>query len=129
MIPFPVLVTGGCEFIGTNLIHELLRRNTDGSIYVLDNLCLGSTDELVEQNGFELISGDFPDASRTARRLFVGDIINRTDVRRSLAGVRAVVHLAASTGVIPSIKDPGQSFRTNVVEMFCTNPVRIKSVA
>jgi UDP-glucose 4-epimerase len=96
-----VLITGGCGFIGTNLI-ELLRRRGDFEIRVLDNEVAGSAKDIAPFE-VELVKGDLNDAEAVAR---------------ALKGVDMVVHLAADTRVIGSIAAPEQNYRTNVAGTF-----------
>ena len=78
------LVTGGAGFIGTHLVHELVRRGDD--VVVLDSL-----EEQVH-------GGATPDLPSSVE-LIVADVGNREAARRALAGVDRVVHLAAAVGV------------------------------
>ena len=96
-----LLITGGCGFIGTNLIAAL-RADGGPEIRVLDNERLGKREHL---SGFDVafIPGDIRDA----------DI-----VAAALQGVDAVVHLAADTRVMDSIEDPAFNFDCNVVGTF-----------
>lgn len=96
-----VLITGGCGFIGANLIRYLKDR-TDWSLRVLDDLRTGKRAHVDE---------------RTAE-LIVGDAGDPEGARSSLVGVDAVVHLAAQTGVIPSLDDPQKDFRGNAAATF-----------
>jgi len=96
-----VLVTGGCGFIGSNLI-KLLRERADCAIRVLDDESTSKRSE-IEAFDVELLSGDIAD-SRT--------------VTKALQGIDIVIHLAADTRVIDSVKDPEKNFRTNVVGTF-----------
>ncbi len=89
------LVTGGCGFIGTNLISRLA--NQAASIRVLDDLSLGKYED-IQQYGVELQ---------------IGDIRDRAAVEKACAGVDVVVHLAAHTRVIDSIESPGLNFEIN----------------
>lgn len=93
------LITGGCGFIGVNLI-DLLLEKTDAEMIVLDNLSEGR-------------ESDLPDTSRVT---FVkGDITKKEDVDRAIDGCSAVVNLAAQTGVVPSMDDPATDARINVL--------------
>jgi UDP-glucose 4-epimerase len=93
--PVTVLVTGGCGFIGSSLVRQLLDRGLEPR--VLDNLSRGSADNLPA--GVELV---------------VDDIRNEEAVLAALEGVDAVVHLAAFGSVIESIADPLANFEVNV---------------
>lgn len=88
------LVTGGCGFIGANLLRVLASR--DVPVRVLDDLSLGRPEDAA---GTELIVGDIRDAAT---------------VEATLRDVEVVVHLAAHTRVIDSIADPLGSFDVNV---------------
>jgi UDP-glucose 4-epimerase len=80
-----VLVTGGCGYLGSHLIRDLGNdpRFAPATIHVLDNLQRGQTQALF-------------DLPRSARyRFFEGDILDPATLRRALAGVDAVIHLAA----------------------------------
>lgn len=96
-----ILITGGCGFIGANLVTELERRG-ERDIVVFDNESLGKRENL---RGFagEFIKGDLKD----------GDAL-----RRALDGVETVVHLAAHTRVIESVEDPRSNFNDNVIGTF-----------
>jgi UDP-glucose 4-epimerase len=96
-----VLITGGCGFVGSNLI-DLLRRREVCTIRVLDNESTASRRDIA---GFDV---DF----------VAGDINDPAAVARALDGTDLVVHLAADTRVIDSIAAPERNFRTNVVGTF-----------
>ncbi len=96
-----VLITGGCGFIGSNLIN-LLRKRVDCEIRVLDNCTSGSERDIAEFN-VELIVGDINDADAVAK---------------AVKNVDLVVHLAADTRVVESISAPERNFQTNVVGTF-----------
>jgi len=95
-----ILITGGCGFIGTNLVRRLAQ--SGARIRVLDNLSAGNPADIWPY-GPELRVGDVRDGSL---------------VRRALEGVEAVIHLAAQTGVIPSQQDPGGDFDVNAHATF-----------
>jgi len=81
-----VLVTGGAGFIGRHLVQALLERGD--RVRVLDSL--------IEQvHGPRARPGDLP----ADVDLMTGDIRDEAAVRRALAGVDQVVHLAAEVGV------------------------------
>jgi UDP-glucose 4-epimerase len=97
-----LLVTGGCGFIGANLVRRVAQRNLARTIRVVDDESLGSRSAIAGA-GAEFVQGDIRDA----------DLL-----RRTLRGVDAVVHLAADTRVIDSIADPARNFDVNVVGTF-----------
>lgn len=110
------LITGGCGFIGTGLIRELLREGGH-VIRILDNLSVGTHDDLkaaaatydetaaaavgpMRGSGIELVTGDVRDAALASACCTDADVI---------------VHLAANTGVEPSVRDPRGDCETNVI--------------
>jgi UDP-glucose 4-epimerase len=97
-----VLVTGGCGFVGTNLIARLKTRPTV-QVRVFDSEVLGKRAHLDADFSGEFIHGDLRD---------------RAAVDAALEGVNAVVHLAADTRVIESIENPVLNFDANVTGTF-----------
>jgi len=85
-MPKSVLVTGGAGFIGRHLAQALLERGD--RVRVLDSLI-----EQVHP------ARTRPDELPSDAELLVGDIRDEAAVRRALAGVDQVVHLAAEVGV------------------------------
>ena len=100
------LITGGCGFIGTNLVRVLLEEGADpADIRVLDNLSVGAREDLARvadlgPGGVELIEGDIRDAAA------IGAAAEGRDV---------IVHLAGWTGVAPSVEDPLSDCENNVI--------------
>ena len=101
-MPDNILVTGGCGFIGANLIRIVVERSLVQSIRVVDDESCGCRDAIAHYD-VEFVKGDIRD-----RRL----------MRRVLRNVDAVVHLAADTNVIDSIADPEKNFDINVAGTF-----------
>ena len=92
-----ILVTGGCGFIGANLVRKL---SHDGEkVRVLDNLSIGKKEYITGISNVTFLEGD---------------VTRREDISSALEGCRAVVHLAAQPGVADSIKDPWRNFQINV---------------
>jgi dTDP-L-rhamnose 4-epimerase len=85
-MPKRVLVTGGAGFIGRHLSRALLERGD--RVRVLDSLI-----EQVHP------ARTRPDELPADAELLVGDIRDEAAVRKALAGVDQVVHLAAEVGV------------------------------
>jgi UDP-glucose 4-epimerase len=92
-----VLVTGGCGFIGSNLLAYFKKELPEVSIRVLDNLSLGN----------KKIAADFD------VEFFEGDIRDKQIVQKALKNVSAVVHLAAHTRVLDSMQNPEENFQVN----------------
>jgi UDP-glucose 4-epimerase len=84
------LVTGGAGFIGSHVATALVERGDQ--VRVLDNLVSGHRENLAHLAG---------------RAEFVhGDLVNRPDVDRALAGVEVVFHQAALASVPRSVERP-----------------------
>jgi len=92
-----IVVTGGCGFIGANLVRRLLRAGA--RVCVLDNLSRGCLANLAGLD-VEIIEGDVRD-QETVGRAFNG----RPD---------AVVHLAGFGSVTESVAGVSENFEVNV---------------
>lgn len=113
------LITGGCGFIGTRLINSL---TGDGGyrIRVLDNLSVGTRDDLARVSP---VSEKAPGKARdqwpdTGVVLIPGDIRDPEACSNAARGAEVIVHLAANTGVGPSVDDPEADMRANVIGTF-----------
>jgi UDP-glucose 4-epimerase len=91
------LVTGGCGFIGVNLVSRLVGRGV--RVRVFDNLSLGKRED-VAHLGIELQ---------------VGDIREYDVLRKACEGIDVVVHLAAHTRVVESVSHPELNFEINAI--------------
>src|SRR5271157_5178303 len=91
------LVTGGCGFIGVNLVYRLVKRGA--RVRVLDNLSLGRRED-IEPLGIDLQ---------------VGDIRDPATLVKVCQGVDMVVHLAAHTRVVESVLQPEMNFEINAI--------------
>lgn len=92
-----VLITGGCGFIGANLVRRL-EADSGLSLRVFDNESLGRRERL------GAFAGEF----------MHGDLRDPEALDAAMAGVDAVVHLAADTRVMDSIENPAYNFSVNV---------------
>ncbi|MFP4000415.1 MAG: GDP-mannose 4,6-dehydratase [Thermoplasmata archaeon] len=99
-----VLVTGGCGFVGTNLIEFILKEK-DWDIRVLDDLSHGKLEYLESVKGY----------SESRVTFFKGDIKNEEDVVKALNDVEFIIHLAAQTSVMDSIENPKEDAKTNIL--------------
>ncbi len=118
--PFPIrwLITGGCGFIGRNLIKQLF---SDGchTIRVLDNLSVGTGSDLekvckvveFDNNKHELAAV----SHFSPVELLVGDIRDPAVCLVASRKVDVIVHLAACTGVAPSVENPRYDMEVNVM--------------
>ncbi|HZY90425.1 MAG TPA: dTDP-glucose 4,6-dehydratase [Gemmataceae bacterium] len=101
----PVLVTGGCGFIGSNFIHYLLENDPNVAVLNLD--CLTYAGNLANL-------ADLADHPRY--RFLKGDVADPPAVRAAVGqGVHSIIHFAAESHVDRSIHDSGPFVRTNVV--------------
>ena len=85
MSKLSVLVTGGCGYIGSALVPQLLANDSVGEVVVLDSLVSGSPRSLAGSLGPDL----------QFRR---GDVREYGDVETATRGVDRIIHLAAITG-------------------------------
>jgi UDP-glucose 4-epimerase len=110
------LVTGGCGFIGTSLIEQLAKEGGH-FIRVIDNLSVGSRDDLSCVCDFREteIGGLAPAGTDENVELVVGDILDDTLALKLTEDFDVIVHLAANTGVGPSVEDPRSDCVTNVI--------------
>lgn len=113
------LITGGCGFIGTNLIGRILDEDPDHCVRVIDNLSKGRREDLASIGKFfEIRKDDVGNEFSGRLELIVGDIRDAELAQHLCQGMDAVIHLAANTGVIPSIEDPRCDCLVNVVGTF-----------
>lgn len=109
------LITGGCGFIGRNLIAKLLDEGGH-NIRVVDNLSVGSAGDLGAIGDYQLLgpAGSVFQAP-DGLELVVADIKDTSSANLVCNGVDVVVHLAANTGVGPSVENPMADCKTNVI--------------
>jgi UDP-glucose 4-epimerase len=109
------LVTGGCGFIGLNFIASLLEESQDLKVRVLDDLSLGTKENLSKVTSF--VEKDLSHLKGIPQgiELVVGDIRDYQVSLQCCNEIDIVVHLAASTGVASSIENPQQDMEANVV--------------
>ncbi|MBS3782664.1 MAG: GDP-mannose 4,6-dehydratase, partial [Candidatus Thermoplasmatota archaeon] len=87
-----------------NLIEYLLER-TNKNITVLDNLSEGKIEYLKSISNY----------SEKRIKFIQGDIRNKDDVKKAMKGCDHVIHLAAQTDVIDSVKDPRKDADINIL--------------
>ena len=101
----PLLVTGGCGFIGSNYIRYALETDPELRIVNLDSLTyagnLANLADLEDDPRYDFVYGDITD--REAVRQAIGE------------GVCGIVNFAAESHVDRSIMDSGPFVKTNVL--------------
>ena len=112
------LITGGCGFLGTALIKRLLKEKSSHNIRVIDNLSVGSRDDLVQVCDFDEKSPEILDDDFKGVELVVGDILDESIALLATKGIDVIVHFAANTGVGPSVEEPRFDCLTNVIGTF-----------
>jgi UDP-glucose 4-epimerase len=110
------VITGGCGFIGTSLIRALISENSH-NIRVLDNLTTGTRGDLLEACKYSEVSvgslGKF-----NGIELVVGDILDEELAVKVTKQADVIIHLAANTGVGPSVENPRADCMLNVIGTF-----------
>src|ERR1700736_5391655 len=107
------LITGGCGFIGRTLLSRVLG-DEGAEARIVDDLSVGAREELRGVHDFAEIGPQRPMEWGGARvKLVVGDIRDGALAREATAGADVVVHLAANTGVGPSVEDPMRDCTAN----------------
>ncbi len=112
------LITGGCGFIGRSLIQDLTAEGGH-AIRVVDNLSVGSRADLAEAARFVEVPAEglapLSEHPPEPVELVVGDILDADLALAAAAGADVIVHLAANTGVAPSVENPRADCVTNVI--------------
>jgi len=101
------LITGGCGFIGSRLAMRLHAQGAS-AIRVLDDHSVGSLSDLgsVVPCVADAAANPVLPEPGGAVQVLRGDVRDAEDCRRAAGDMDVIVHLAANTGVIPSIEDP-----------------------
>ena len=95
-----ILVTGGCGFVGSHIVEELLR-DKNVNITVIDNLISGKISNIdITNKRLKFIKMDISKYSKKFEDKFYK--------------VHSVFHLAALADIVPSINNPKLYFSTNV---------------
>ncbi len=96
-----ILITGGCGFIGANLVPAL--RTFGHEVAILDNFSRGSLSYLDDLGACEV---------------FEADIRIEDAVAKAASGRDVIVHLAAFGSVVESVAAPEENFSVNVEGTF-----------
>jgi len=109
-----ILITGGAGFVGVNIIDYFLKSGKY-SITVLDNLSVGSFDlleRISSENGVKIVNAR---KENKKELLFIeGDVRDKNIVEKAVCNQNVIIHLAAETGVIPSLNDPEKDADVNI---------------
>jgi len=107
------LITGGCGYIGLKLISCIVNTQDKNSIRVIDNLSNGEKSDLFKLANFSEVN----EASIGSYKyeFIEGDIVNSELALKIGADIDILVHLAANTGVSPSVTNPMLDCQLNVV--------------
>jgi UDP-glucose 4-epimerase len=109
------LVTGGCGFIGVALVRSLVDEG-EHAVRIVDNLAVGTREDLAAVCEFvEASPADVGPMNSAPVELVAGDILDEDLALRAAGGADVIVHLAANTGVAPSVEDPRGDCLTNVI--------------
>ena len=109
-----LFISGGAGFIGINLVKYFLGKK-EYKITVFDNISTGNyklLKEIVIAAEINFVEGisSHPDTLSFIK----GDIRDRDSVEAGLQNQDYVIHLAAETGVIPSLKNPLKDAEVNI---------------
>jgi len=111
------LITGGCGFLGRSLIKNLLAESNH-SITVVDNLSVGSREDLKGVCDFQEVTIEERTCKPGQVQLVVGNITDADLALCLCEGMDVIVHLAANTGVGPSVENPRIDCLYNVIGTF-----------
>jgi UDP-glucose 4-epimerase len=111
------LVTGGCGFIGSNLVDRLIELFDE--IVVIDNLSSETNEKFYYSNKDKVT-------------YFSYDICDYENTRKLYNNVDVVFHLAAESRIQPTLKNPILAAKTNTVGtctvLQCSNEAGVKRV-
>ncbi|SEH08279.1 NAD-dependent epimerase/dehydratase family protein [Candidatus Venteria ishoeyi] len=112
-----ILITGGCGFIGTSLIPELLKINPNLNIRILDNFSTGTPNDLARVTQYTLKAANNC-TTNLGVELVNGDIRDENMLLLCSKNVDCIIHLAANTGVQPSVANPRIDMEANIIGTF-----------
>lgn len=105
------LITGGCGFIGRNLIARLAA--TDARIRVLDNAAVCGPEDLGRVCAVERVTDGSTPPAQGVVQFMQGDVRDEKATQDACRHADIIVHLAANTGVPKSVADPVLDFQVN----------------
>ena len=101
-----ILITGGTGSLGHALVAEILQRFPK-----IQRLVIFSRDELKQYE----MAQKFRDQQYPALRYFIGDVRDRSRLKRALEGIDTVIHAAALKHVPAAEYNPMEFIHTNVI--------------
>ncbi len=127
-----ILITGGCGFIGVNLVKRLIQEGFCNYLRIVDDLSVGTREALESvfsdmgtfeiQNQKGMVFYNVKNNSHSVKHkaeakceLIIGDIRDKGLALKACYDMDVVVHLAANTGVLPSIENPRGDCEVNVI--------------
>jgi len=99
------LITGGCGFIGVNLVKRILSEDSNVSIKIVDNFKTGQLEDI--RQVCDLENDDV--------FVYPEDIKDAEFAMRVCKDVDTIVHLAANTGVPVSVEYPVEDCYNNII--------------
>ncbi len=114
------LITGGCGFIGLNLVKYLLSIDEINNIKIIDNMSVGKSRDITKILSQINIGLNYVEIKEA-------DIEDWFIIEHLMKDIDYVVHLAAVSGVRTSVDNPNYSFNTNVIGTFRLLEVARKS--
>jgi UDP-glucose 4-epimerase len=114
------LITGGCGFIGINLIEKILNSNENNEIRILDNLSVGCKTNLSKVcDWYENEKQEFNlDVINKKVELVVGDVMDQILAKKVCKGIDIIIHLAGNSGVPSSVENPRYDLEQNIIGTF-----------
>ena len=99
------LITGGCGFLGSNIAHDILKKNR-GELFIVDNLSRKGSNKNLK---WLRKSGNF--------KFFKNNVSNKKVIADIIKNIKpdVVLHLAGQVAMTTSINDPYNDFRTNTL--------------
>ena len=102
-----ILITGGCGFIGSNIVEQLITDKNIKSIRIIDNLSTGKKENI------QFLMDKYDNIE-----FVYGDLSNLETCRRVMKGINLICHQAALGSVPRSLDDPLNSHNSNVNGFF-----------
>jgi UDP-glucose 4-epimerase len=108
------LVTGGCGFIGQHTVARLLNEGAT-FVRVVDNLSHGKLENLTRLADVDETAGARIATPKKPIQFVRADIRDDSIAKAACRDVDTIIHLAANTGVAPSVEDPRFDCLVNVI--------------